>query len=121
MRFFLQRKIIYQVILLVFIAAMLLPSCTNGTLSAVETISPTAQDTIPTGENPLDLLSQSESEIAPTPTRIANQDPTESVLNTPSSDRVPLPTVRSDIEATDPKLVELASGKPQLIEFFAFW
>jgi len=27
----------------------------------------------------------------------------------------------NDLEATDPSTVNLASGKPQLIEFFAFW
>jgi hypothetical protein len=27
----------------------------------------------------------------------------------------------NDLEATDPNTVNLASGEPQLIEFFAFW
>ncbi len=27
----------------------------------------------------------------------------------------------NDLEATDPSAVNLTSGKPQLIEFFAFW
>jgi hypothetical protein len=30
-------------------------------------------------------------------------------------------SVRTELEATDPSLVRLASGKVQLIEFFAFW
>jgi hypothetical protein len=33
----------------------------------------------------------------------------------------PSPTIRPDLHATDPKEVVLASGKLQLIEFFAFW
>jgi hypothetical protein len=31
------------------------------------------------------------------------------------------PTVREGLQATDPGSVVLASGRPQLIEFFAFW
>ena len=31
------------------------------------------------------------------------------------------PPVKTSLEATDPATVVLASGKPQLVEFFAFW
>jgi hypothetical protein len=31
------------------------------------------------------------------------------------------PTARAGLEATDPTGVNLASGKPTLVEFFAFW
>ena len=31
------------------------------------------------------------------------------------------PTARAGLEATDPTSVILASGKPALVEFFAFW
>jgi multidrug efflux pump subunit AcrA (membrane-fusion protein) len=31
------------------------------------------------------------------------------------------PTARAGLEATDPTGVALASGKPALVEFFAFW
>jgi hypothetical protein len=33
----------------------------------------------------------------------------------------PTPTARSGQEATDPTTVNLASGKPSLVKFFAFW
>ncbi|MEN8173336.1 MAG: hypothetical protein ABFS03_10705 [Chloroflexota bacterium] len=36
-------------------------------------------------------------------------------------DAVVLPTPRTEMEATDPSMVVLASGEIQLIEFFAFW
>ncbi len=39
----------------------------------------------------------------------------ESVLPVPTS------TLRSGQEATDPTTVTLASGKPALVKFFAFW
>jgi len=31
------------------------------------------------------------------------------------------PTIRTELAATDPTTVNLASGKPTLVEFFAFW
>lgn len=34
---------------------------------------------------------------------------------------VATPTARPGLEATDPDSVDLASGKPTLLEFFAFW
>ena len=60
--------------------------------------------------------------------------PTEqTVLDTPNpglqpSQAAPSPTasptskpVKTELEATDPNKVELASGQVQLVEFFAFW
>lgn len=32
-----------------------------------------------------------------------------------------VPQVRQELAATDPGSVDLASGKPTLVEFFAFW
>jgi hypothetical protein len=31
------------------------------------------------------------------------------------------PIIRTELAATDPATVDLASGKPTLVEFFAFW
>ncbi len=31
------------------------------------------------------------------------------------------PTVETGFTPSDPKMVKLAAGKPQLVEFFAFW
>jgi hypothetical protein len=39
----------------------------------------------------------------------------------PSVVLAPTPTLRSGQEATDPATVNLASGKPTLVKFFAFW
>ena len=46
---------------------------------------------------------------------IETEPPAEEVV-------VALPTSRgNELEATDPSTVNIASGGPQLIEFFAFW
>lgn len=33
----------------------------------------------------------------------------------------PTPTLRIVMQATDPSTFEIASGRPQLVDFFAFW
>jgi hypothetical protein len=37
------------------------------------------------------------------------------------SSEQPTPTARVALEATDPTTFVRAAGKPQLVEFFAFW
>ena len=39
----------------------------------------------------------------------------------PSPGEAAPPPVKTGLEATNPSTVVLASGKPQLVEFFAFW
>lgn len=57
---------------------------------------------------------------APTAAPAATEAPAESQ---PAADEpVAMPTSRgSQLMATDPSTVNLTSGEPQLIEFFAFW
>lgn len=38
-----------------------------------------------------------------------------------SDEPQPLATIRTELAATDPAGVSLASGRVQLVEFFAFW
>jgi hypothetical protein len=44
--------------------------------------------------------------------------PTEVVIAPPASEP---PVAKTGLEATDPTTVVFASGKPTLVEFFAFW
>jgi hypothetical protein len=39
----------------------------------------------------------------------------------PSPEVAAAPPLKTGLEATDPSTVVLATGKPQLVEFFAFW
>jgi hypothetical protein len=67
------------------------------------------------------------TEALPTATQPATLTPAPEVLGTlpPATEEsvspVPTPTLRSGQEATDPTTVNLASGKPALVKFFAFW
>ncbi len=53
------------------------------------------------------------------------EPPTESLLPTTPPTSIPtleaVPTPRQDLQATDPGTVQLASGEPMLVKFFAFW
>ena len=51
---------------------------------------------------------------SPTVAPIETVPPTEEVIVQPTSRG-------NELEATDPTTVNIASGEPQLIEFFAFW
>jgi thiol-disulfide isomerase/thioredoxin len=69
--------------------------------------------------------------VSTPPTQAADQAPTlpvvPSVYPAPLTTQVPVPTIRptrdviKELHATDPRTVQLASGKVQLVEFFAFW
>ncbi len=48
-------------------------------------------------------------------------EPTEPSALPTESGAAATPTARAGLEATDPTSVSLASGKPALVEFFAFW
>jgi hypothetical protein len=48
------------------------------------------------------------------------QAPTQAPADAPAA-LEPTPTARAALEATDPTTVNLAAGKPTLLEFFAFW
>jgi len=69
----------------------------------------------------------SPTEALPIATPAATDTPAPEVLNTlppateESGSPAPTPTLRSGQEATDPTTVNLASGKPALVKFFAFW
>jgi hypothetical protein len=39
----------------------------------------------------------------------------------PEPEQISPPSPKSNLAATDPSSVELSSGSPQLVEFFAFW
>jgi thiol-disulfide isomerase/thioredoxin len=85
---------------------------TSGSPNTIPTIlsSPTATFFVPTE--------------TPTPTRTPFLTPTPTVTSTPTPTRTPLPVppwVSVQLHATNPHTVQLAAGKPQLIEFFAFW
>lgn len=68
---------------------------------------------------------------SPAPVQTVSQAASANITPTaypaPLSTQAPAPTLRptrdviKELHATDPKTVQLASGKVQLVEFFAFW
>jgi hypothetical protein len=69
------------------------------------------------------------SELATPTLGIVNQaaeisSPSPEVVDTPTPEpqaEEAIATPRSGLTATDPTVANLASGKPTLVEFFAFW
>ena len=92
--------------ILVMIIPIFLTAC-QGDRSASEPGLPLVEE--PTQES----ISTTESKEKPTIESAATP------VIEPSPDV--FPTAREGLEATDPSAVVLASGKPTLVEFFAFW
>jgi thiol-disulfide isomerase/thioredoxin len=62
--------------------------------------------------------------VTPTPTKTPFRTPTPTITPTPTNTRTPLPFppwINSKLKASDPRTVKLASGKVQLVQFFAYW
>lgn len=69
----------------------------------------------PTAPSETEVASPTEETVAATPT----EAPTEKTLSQISGN--PTQLGNPELHATDPSTVNLASGKVQLVEFFAFW
>lgn len=106
-------------VLLLAIAAIMLAACNTGgpPVDAPDSVSeeqgshdvtPVPDDVI--GDDLADDATSSESEGQP------NMDSDEA-----AEPIAPPPEPKAGLEATDPSTVILASGSPQLVEFFAYW
>jgi len=82
-----------------------------------------ATATPPPPPPPVQLPIPTETAAAPTPTQAEMGEAAPAESMTPTEEPiVVIPTSRgNELEATDPTTVNIASGEPQLIEFFAFW
>jgi hypothetical protein len=80
----------------------------------------------PTSAQPDEIPQEPTLDILSEPTQITLEaDSTPSITDvspeSPEETQPSQPVVKTGLEATDPSTVQLASGKPQLVEFFAFW
>lgn len=90
----------------------LLAACAP-TVVAPTAVAPTAAPALPTKSN---------APVAAPTSAPAAVEPTVEVKPTETAEAAPTPhAVKAELEATDPSTVQLAAGKPQLVEFFAFW
>jgi uncharacterized membrane protein len=94
------------------VALMVLAACTGGIPATVANPGdpPAMPSATPSSTPEL-------ADVSPAGTE-AVQDAEEQV---PPPEPSATPTARPGLEATDPESVHLASGKPTLLEFFAFW
>lgn len=116
-----KRPVRFSVFVAVLILAqLLLAACGASSAQNPNAGLPTAIDENQTGGELLSTPSQF------VPTGDASPDaPNQVILPNVNVAPYPEPTgapeVKTELEATDPATVTLASGKPQLVEFFAFW
>lgn len=111
-----------RLFLLTLLVVLLLAAC-----------SPTAPAEVPTEPVvPTDAPAEPAAEAVPTETSGAEPTQTEAMAEDPPAAPTAAPVVKEEppavtcevasaLHATDPSSVQLASGKVQLVEFFAFW
>jgi hypothetical protein len=101
--------------MLLMIAGLLLAACAPA--ATPQTAQPEAPVQAAATAKP--AATQPTSQEAPT--EIAATDvPAAAPTDAPAAAPTKKP-VKTELEATDPATVQLAAGKPQLVEFFAFW
>ena len=94
-------------LLIVFV----LSACTPTESAPVAPPEPTVAETTQEEAPPAPEVTEEETPVA-----------APAATESPAEEPVALATSRgSDLHATDPGTVNIASGKPQLVEFFAFW
>jgi hypothetical protein len=99
---------------IIFLTAFLLSACSTSGSPLEDPATLVSPETALTDEYPTLEPSQGDDSSISTPTLAVESLPSEQPTITPIA-------VRTDLHATDPEGVMLAAGKPQLIEFFAFW
>jgi hypothetical protein len=83
---------------------------------------PTADATTFSQPAPSEVPAQTSIPAQPPQATVEAANPAEEAGGDNSAPAAPtMPTPRPDLEATNPGDVRLASGRVQLIEFFAFW
>ncbi|MBN1146822.1 MAG: hypothetical protein JXA78_06175 [Anaerolineales bacterium] len=94
------------------------------TLQGAGTGSPTPTGTTVLASTPTPSNTPIAATATPTFTRTPFLTSTPTLTRTPTLTPTPLPPppwVSAELHATDPQAVQLASGRVQLIEFFAYW
>jgi hypothetical protein len=117
MKDLLQDKPIVLVVVTIFMMVLLLSACATevGPTQPASVEPGTVADETATATLP------KEGEIVGDVVPMVSPVPEEPASAVPSPLPAVQPTPRLDLHATDPSGVTLAAGKPQLIEFFAFW
>lgn len=103
---------------MITLLGLLLTAC-GGATPEIPSITPT------TGSSE-DITKSLPTKVSSQPPENQEIDPNQAIqVPVPNVDVAPNPTetllIKTDLEATDPVTVALATGKPHLVEFFAFW
>ncbi|HUS83902.1 MAG TPA: hypothetical protein VMX56_02060 [Anaerolineales bacterium] len=104
------RKAIFIVLTAIVLTGLLLAACDG----ASQQVEPS-----PYGETPQQQAVEESTPVGNTEVPEGETAPTSMLPETAPEDVKPTP--RPELSATDPSTVSLASGGPQVLEFFAFW
>jgi thiol-disulfide isomerase/thioredoxin len=114
---FIQEKPLGLVVVIGLMIVFLLSACATQAGPA----QPAFQEPVPSVEGTASATPPEVDEIVGSTTATLSPVPADTASAAPSPEPAVQPTPRLDLHATDPSEVTLAAGKPQLVEFFAFW
>lgn len=103
-------------LLLLLSVSLLLAACAPATAPQItQSEAPVRADAAaakPAATQPTSQEAPTVNAVTDVPAAMPTEAPTAAPTKKP---------VKTELEATDPATVQLAAGKPQLVEFFAFW
>jgi hypothetical protein len=117
LKYFIQKKPVFLIVVLIILVVFLLSACATQ----AGPTQPAFQGSVPSVEETALATPPEEGEIVGSIVATLSPVPADAASAAPSPEPVIQPTPRLELHATDPSGVTLAAGKPQLIEFFAFW
>jgi hypothetical protein len=113
-----KRKKVLRLAIFLMIAAFVLAACGSG-----ETPPPEVVDALTNVEldQPADTADDAGDDLADDAARSEDEDQPDMDSDEAAEPISLPPEPKAGLEATDPSTVMLASGSPQLVEFFAYW
>ncbi len=99
----------------VVVLALILAACQSGFVPSAPAPGTSLSADLP------EPTAEPQAEVLPTAAGVVAEDQSPTVELGADAGQPPAPTVRAALAATDPATVNLASGKPTLVEFFAYW
>jgi hypothetical protein len=113
-----KRNQLFRLAIFLMIAAFVLAACGSS-----ETPPPEVVDALTNIEidQPADTADDAGDDLADDAASSEGEDQPDMESDEAVEPIAPPPEPKAGLEATDPSTVTLASGSPQLVEFFAYW
>lgn len=120
------RNKIFRLAMFMMIAAFVLAACGSGETPPPEVVDALTNveldQAVDTADEDVDVTDHEDQGDVDSDVDVGLDEDTDAAEEPVAEEPVaPKPDPKSGLEASDPATVMLASGSPQLVEFFAYW